>query len=333
MRHAARRLLPLAVALPMLAPLASPAEGQDGGIEDEIRNLGADNGRLYARPVTSGLGAGLGGGWFHSARSLGPLTVEIGVRGIGAFVPAEDDVFEPVLPAEVTVDELGRTFSDPYGSGEGLETPTAAGDGSGVVVRPAGEFRQALLEAGRSPSDFALRFPRGFDLPAVPAGAIQLDVGVAPGVDVAGRFVPEIEIDSEVGSVQSLGGGVKLAVSEWVLLDPPVDLAVTAGIQSVDVGDYLSTDARHASLVVSRTFSALTLFASGTLEDSDSEVTYTVESDVLPSGGTTVSFEDDGANSGRFTTGFSLDLLFLQLKADYSASEYQTVSAGVGVRF
>lgn len=333
MRDTVRALLFLLVP-GLLAPVVSPAAAQDGSIEDEIRTLGADNGRLYGRPVTSGLGAGLAAGWFHSARSLGPLGVEIGVRGVGAFVPAEDETFAPVLPSEVTVDELGgRTFSAPYGSGDGLETPTAVGDGAGVVVPPRGEFREALLDAGLSPADFALRFPRGFDLPAVPVGAVQLNVGVAPGVDVAGRLVPEVDIDENVGSVQSVGGAVKLSVTDWIFVAPPVDVAVAGGIQSVDVGDYLSTDTRHASLLVSRSISSLTLFASGTLEDSDSEVRYTVESDVLPEGGTTIAFEDEGANSGRFTAGFSLDLLFLQLKADYSVAEYETVSAGVGVKF
>lgn len=322
------------LALALLAPLLSPAAAQEGRIEDEIRRLGADNGRLYGRPVTSGLGAGLAAGWFHTARSLGPLSVQVGVRGAGAFVPPEDESFQPVLPSEVTVDELGgRTFSEPYGTGEGVETPTAAGEGGGAAVVPAGEFRDALIEAGHSPSDFALRFPRGFDIPTVPAGALQLDVGVAPGVDVVGRLVPEVEIDDQVGTVQSLGGAVKLSVTDWIHVSPPVDLAVAGGLQSVDVGDYLSTDTRHLSLLVSRKLSALTLFASGTLEDSDSEVEYTLESDVLPEGGTTVNFEEDGANSARLTAGFSLDLLFLQLSADYSVAEYQTVSAGVGVRF
>lgn len=333
MRHAVRAF-PFLLVPALLAPLLSPAAAQDGGIEDQIRSLGADNGRLYGRPVTSGVGAGLAAGWFHGARSLGPLSVEVGVRGVGAFVPAEDETFEPVLPSEVSVDELGgATFSDPYGTGDGLETPTAAGDGAGVVVPPEGEFREALVDAGLSPADFALRFPRGFDLPAVPVGALQLNVGVAPGVDIAGRLVPEIEIDQEVGSVQSVGGAVKLSVSDWMYVSPPVDVAVSAGIQNVEVGDYLSTDTRHASLLVSRSISALTLFASGTLEDSDSEVEYTVESEVLPEGGTTLTFEDEGANSGRFTAGFNLDLLFLQLKADYSVAAYETVSAGVGVRF
>lgn len=319
------------------ALLTLPAAGlsaQDGDVEERLRTLGSENGRLYAQPVGSGIGAGLNSGWFHSARGLGPLHVEIGVRAVGAFVPGEDERFRPVLPAEVTVEELGgRTFQDPYGSGEELRTPTAVGEGPGVTVEPRGALRQALLDEGLSPSDFALRFPRGFDLPAVPVGALQLNVGVARGVDVAGRFVPSIEVDDDVGSVESAGGGLKLSVTDWLPAPPPVDVAVAGGIQTLDVGDYLSADSRHASLLVSRKLSVLTLFASGTLEETDVEVQYTVESELLPEGGTTVSFEDEGANTERLTAGFSLDLLFLQLTADYSLAEYESVSAGLGVTF
>lgn len=322
----------LAAAAAALAPSGTAA--QEDGIEEELRRLGADNGRRYARPITSGVGAGLAGGWFRSGTSLGPLGIEIGVRGIGAFVPAGDESFQPVLPSEVTVDALGgRTFSQPYGSSDGVTTPTAAGEGTGAVIQPAGELREALLAAGLSPSDFALRFPRGFDVPTVPVGALQLDVGVVPGVDVSGRLVPEIDVHDEVGAIQSIGGGVKLSMTDWVPGPAPLDLAVAGGVQTLHVGDYLTTDSRHVSLIVSRQLSALTLFASGGLEDAESEVEYTVESDVLPEGGTTVAFEDDGANSARLTTGFNLDLLFLQLSADYSVAEYQTVSAGVGVQF
>lgn len=319
-------------AAPLAAP--TPAQAQEDSVEEEIRRLGTANGPLYARPITSGLGAGLAAGWFRSARSMGPLTVEVGIRGVGAFVPPGDETFRPVLPSELTVEALGgRTFSEPYGTGEGLETPTAAGEGRGAVVQPAGEFRRTLLDAGLDPSDFALRFPRGFGLPAVPAGAVQLGLGVAPGVDVSGRFVPEVRLHDEVGSVRSVGGAVKLSVTDWVPSSTPVDLAVAGGLQTVDVGDYLSTETRHASLFASRELSALTLFVSGGLEDADSELEYRVENELLPEDGTTVTFEDDGANTARFTAGFGLDLLFLQLVADYSAARYETVSAGVGLRF
>ena len=325
-------VLALVLAAGLLPALPAPAEGQ--GIEDRIRTLGLENGRFYSHPVSSGLGAGLTSGWFHSARALGPLEFEVGVRAVGGFVPPEDESFRPVLPQEISVPELdGRTFADPFGTGVGLSTPTAVGEGAGIAVEPQGAFRQALLDEGLDPADFALAFPRGFDLPAVPVGSLQLNVGVARGVEVVGRFVPRIELNEDLGAVQSVGGGLKLSVTDWLDVPTFLDLAVGGGLQSFEVGDYLTADSRHVSLMASKGFSGLTLFAAGTLESSNVDVTYTVENPRLPEGGTTVAFEDEGENSARFTTGFSLDILFLQLTADYAVSDYQVVSAGLGVRF
>ena len=99
------------------------------------------------------------------------------------------------------------------------------------------------------------------------------------------------------------------------------------------MGDYLEADSRHATLVVSRSLSSLTLFVSGTAEATDYEVTYTLENPQLPDAGTTVSFEDEGANTAGLTAGLSLELLFVRLDASYSVSDYDVLRAGLGVGF
>lgn len=303
-------------------------------VEDRIRELGAENGRLYSHPVATGLGAALNAGWHHSAKALGPFHVEIGVRAMGALTPDRADFFQPVLPQEITSEDLGgRTFQDPYGDGEGLVTPTAVGEGRGITVQPQGEFRDALLAAGLNPADFALRFPDGFDIPTVPMGMLQVKLGLLQGVEATGRFIPSIEVSDDIGSIESLGGGLKLTVTDWVAGRFPLDVAVAGGIQSFDAGDYLSIDARHASLLVSRDFSVLTLYASGRLEESEVDVEYTVENPNLPESGTTVTFEDEGDNTSSFTAGFNLDLLFLQLDAGYTVSDYNLFTAGLGLQF
>jgi hypothetical protein len=317
-----------ALALALLLPVAVSAQS----IEEELELLGEDNGPLYTRPVSTGIGAGLNSGWFRSARARDPLRFEVSVRAVGTLVPDGEDSFQPILPDEVTVAELGgQTFRDPYGSGEGLTTPTATGEGDGIVVAPAGEFREALLLAGEDPAAFALEFPEGFDIPAVPVGVIQANLGVLPGVEVVGRFLPNIEIDDEVGSIDSFGGGLSLTVTEWLGPGVPVDVAVQGGLQTFDVGDYLSANSRFVSVMASRTFSVLTLFGAGTLEESDVEVEFDVQNPRLPEAGTTIRFDDQGENTARFTAGFQLDLLFLQLGADYSVSDYNVVTASLGV--
>lgn len=334
----ARRRAGAVVAIALLvasAALLVPGPMQAQGVEERIRVLEADNGRLYVRPVATGLGAGMNSAWFERAGTLDFLHVNLSVRAMGAIVPDESDRFRPVLPESVTVDELdGRTYTEPYGSGDGLVTPTATGTGPGVVVEPRGQLRQDLEdEPGVDPSDFALRFPRGFDIPAVPLAVLQGSIGLVAGTEATVRLVPSMEIDRDVGSLQSFGFGLKHNVSHWFADAVPLDLAVAGGIQSFEVGDYLEADSRYVAAIASKELAVLTLFASGALEESDVDVSYTLENPILPGSGTTVAFSDQGQNTSRLTTGFNLGLLFLQVGAAYTFSSYDVASVHLGLSF
>lgn len=308
-----------------------PVRAQDVG--EQLGSLVVENGRAYARPVGAGLGAAMNHGWFASARTLGAFEFEVGLNGVAAVVPPEAEHFEPVIPSRLTIPELGATFVDPYGSGQGVVTPTAAGQGAGARLMPQGAFRQTLLDEGLDPDDFALQFPPGFDLPALPMAVLQGSVGLPLGTQVTGRWLPSVEIDREIGEVRSAGAGLLHEVSRWVPGPVPVDVAVGGGFQHVEVGDYLTADTRHATLVVSHGLSALTLFASGTVEATDYEVTYTLTNPQLPEAGTRISFEDEGANTAALTAGVHLELLFLRLDASYTLSDYDVLRAGLGVGF
>ncbi len=320
-----------AAALALL--LAVPLQGQ--GLEDRLRALGAENGRRYSHPVSSGLAAGLASGWFHSADPLDVLGVEVSVRAAGSLVPEEDDSFRPALPEQVTVELDGErtTFSDPYGEGPGPRTPTASGTGRGQVVQPQGAFAEAIEDAGRAPSDFALRFPDGFDIPAVPLAVLQGSVGLPAGTEVTARLIPSFELHEDVGALSSLGFGVKHSIDQWIPGRLPVDLAVEGGIQSFEAGDYLSAESRHASLVASREVGVLTLYGAAGVEETEVDVSYTLASPVPGREDVEVAFSDEGDNTTRFTAGFNLDLLFLQLNAGYTVAEYRVLDASVGLTF
>ena len=324
-------LLTLAAVAAASAVPARAARAQDVG--EQLGSLAVENARAYARPVGSGVGAAMNRGWFASARSLGAFEVEVGLSAVAAVVPPDAERFEPVIPSRLSIPELNATFVDPYGSGQGVVTPTAVGQGAGARLMPQGAFRQALLDEGLDPDDFALEFPRGFDVPALPLAVLQASVGLPHGTQVTGRWLPSVEIDREIGEVRSAGAGVLHEVSRWVPGPVPVDVALGGGFQHVEVGDYLTADSRHATLVVSRELSALTLFASGTVEATDYEVTYTLTNPRLPDAGTTFSFEDEGTNTAALTGGIHLELLFLRLDASYTLSDYEVLRAGLGVGF
>ena len=324
-------VITLAAAVAASAVPDRSASAQDVG--EELGSLTVENARAYARPVGSGLGAAMNRGWFASARSLGAFEVELGLSGVAAIVPPEAERFEPVIPTRLTIPELEATFVDPYGSGQGVVTPTAAGQGAGARLMPQGAFRQALLDEGLDPDDFALQFPPGFDVPALPMAVLQASVGLPYGTQVTGRWLPSVEIDREIGEVRSAGAGLLHEVSRWVPGPVPVDVALGGGFQHVEVGDYLTADSRHATLVVSRALSALTLFAAGSVEATDYEVTYRLTNPRLPDAGRTFFFEDEGTNTAALTGGIRLELLFLRLDASYTLSDYDVLRAGLGVGF
>lgn len=316
----------LAAALLAVLPASSGAQG----IEESLRSLGAENARLYGHPVVSGMGAALNSGFWHTARVHRPLGFDFGVRAMGAWIPRSADTFVPVLPA--SVEFSGQTYADPYGPAPGvpLASPTALGDGEGIVLQPRGAFRDALLEAGENPRGYEIALPRGFDFPAMPMAVAQLGLGVGYGTEAIVRFLPDIHLHDDVGSVGLFGFGVKHSVDRWLPGPSPFHLAISAGWQRLTVGEYLEARARQVSLVASRDVAFLTVYAAGMLEATTVDVEYTVEGTAgipgLPAEGETVAFSDEADNSARFTLGTTFNFFALRLNADYSFSEYDVLT-------
>lgn len=315
------------------AVLALPPAAPGQEVERKLRALDRQNARLYARPITAGLGPAMNSGWHRGANVRGPLQFSVDFPITAAFVPVADERFRPRPPQSITVEMGGeqRTYEDPYGTAAGRTTPSVAGPEEGVVLLPMGQFREDLQERGESLADFALRFPDGLDLSAIPVLAPQATLGLVKGTEVSVRWIPSLEVTEVVGPAEGFGLGGQHSVSQWLPEGFPLDVAVAAGFQELEVGDYLSAESRTAQLSISESLSILTLYVAGGLEDSDVEISYAVEDPVLPGTGGTVSFRDGGANERRFTVGLSLDLLFLEMAADYTVSEYDVVHASVGV--
>jgi hypothetical protein len=323
MRTRLRAVRVLAAAL-LLAGTATGLRAQS--VSRSIQLLAARDARLYLHPVTTGIGAALNSSWFRSARVHAPLHFDVGVAAMGALVPNADDTFRPFLPD--TVGFQGTVYRDPYGAGRGPATATAVGPGKGVTIDPQGDFRQALIAAGENPSSYALSFPDGYDIPAVPMALIQARAGLPFGNEVTIRWLPSVTVDQDLGAVKSFGVGLKHSITHWFPRFP-VDVAVEGGLQSLHVGDYLTGSARQAALIVGRDFSVLSLFAAGELEHSDVTIRYTVDNPNLPDDRLRLTVHDQGDNASRLVAGFSLDFFILKLSAAYTRSSYNVVSAGI----
>ena len=311
---------------------AQVLDADDGDIEGAIATLTTQDAALFIRPVTNGLGAGMNTAWFSTAGSHGLGGFDLGVRIVGAFVPAEDELFSPSLPGSIIFQ--GQAYSNPYGAQNGglVATPTATGDGTGLTLVPQGEFRNALVGAGQNPDNFDVTYPDGFDFPFVPFAAIQGAVGVGGGAEVILRWVPSFEPDPDVGSISMFGFGLKYSLDRLVPRSP-VRLAVAYGHTEFDVGDYLSGRSNEVSLIGSLGTPIVTVYGAATYEDSDFDVQYTFENPNatpgLPADGELIQFEQDGANSTRLTLGTTLGFGPGRLNVDYAVANYNVLSVGL----
>ena len=324
-------LAPVLLAASLLA-LPATAAGQtvDGeSVTDRLRLLAEGNAKRYLHPVASGLGAGLNAGFFETAGSDDGIHVRAGVQVSGSLIPDEGDTFRPILPETFTFRD--RTFQDPYLiQGPRTTSPTAAGEGDGVLLVPSDDLEQAIRDAGENPSDFEIAFPEGFDIPAVPLVMGEASLQLPTGTGAMVRFLPEVDLSDEVGSISSYGFGVRQSVTTF-LQRPPVDVAVGAGYQKLTLGDIVDASGTSIDVTVSRDLDLITVFASGGYENTSVDVTYTFDNPTnipgQPADGETISFEDDGENSSHFTGGVQMNLFVARLSVSYTTSSYDVLQA------
>lgn len=314
----------LALLLATFAP--ATARAQDAEVIRQIETLAIVNAPLYLAPITNGVSAALNRGTFFTARPRGAVGFEVGIVAMGAWVPEVDESFVPVLPAQVTFD--GQTFDDPYGT-SAEPTPTVAGEGDGVVIQPGAELAAAAVAAGRDPSELALRFPGGLDVPVVPFAVLHGALGLPGGTEVSIRGFPSIELHGAIGGIGALGFGVTHSLSQYLPLQV-LNVAAHLSWQSTDVGDYLDAEVLGYGLLASLDAGPVSIFGSGLREDPDVTIGYTVANPdghpALPRDGLRVAASPDLESTTRYTAGATLHLLALKLSAAWTFGDYETLA-------
>lgn len=327
----------LAGALLVLLLAAAPAAGQT--VSDRIRGLTEENARLYVDPAVTGVGTGLTSGFLNGGDVLAPLGFDFGARVSGSLVPdrVSARAFAPVLPKEVTFRD--ERYADPYRieggrscpSGGGATcSPTVVGNGEAAVFAPRGEFRDALVRAGEDPAEWRVPLPSGYDVPAVPVPMGELNMGLPSGTEAMVRFFPRVDPGGDVGRVSAFGVGLKHSVSQWIPGGFPLDVAVAAGWQRASVGDVVRATGKTAGIAVSRDLALITVFASGALERSEVDVTYTLNGKLAEATDRSpVSFVQEGRNRERVTAGLRVDIMVAHLTVAHANSDYDVLRANL----
>ncbi|TVP43385.1 MAG: hypothetical protein EA350_13845 [Gemmatimonadales bacterium] len=315
----------IAVLVPVLGVTPQALEGQSA--QDRIQGLGIENAERYIDPVARGLGLALTAGIFDRATVLPAFHVDLGVRIAASFRSEADRTFDAVLPASFEWDHPAtgpRSFQNPLAPVEGsLTTPSAMGEGPGIVVEPAGEFRQALLQAGENPDAYRVAFPAGLDLSLVPAAALYVSMGVGFGTEITLRALPGVRVSPDLGNFSGTGFAVKHEISRWI--DSPVDLAVGVGSQNLSVDEFFEASAMEGWLLVGKAVGPLSFYGTGGLRRATVDVEYRVDNPNeipgLPADGTVVTFQPDLGTRAAWGGGIRLQLLLLNLAGQYNGGE------------
>lgn len=171
-----------------------------GSADDAEKLLG-----VYISPYANGIGAGLSGGWYNTAKPHSTLGFDLTVTLNVAIIPTADKTFNPQTiglgegSSIVTRVDISENSS-----------PTAAGKlSAGPEVVYYTEIEGTEYELAR----FNLPKGSGFGYTLNPM--IQAGIGIYKETEIIVRYSPELQY-GEGGKVGLWGVGVKHSLKQWI---------------------------------------------------------------------------------------------------------------------
>ncbi|MDI6767187.1 MAG: hypothetical protein QME52_10230 [Bacteroidota bacterium] len=364
-----RYIISLVIFLVLIIWTVPVLQAQD--LEETLGKLAEDAARGYVQPIVSGFGADMNSGWFYrapEAKKLG-IDLDFGLVAMGAFMgdvrtfsASSSFQFDRIIFDQMTAGlptfggfrdsirnqlysrQLGVTISGPTIVGAKNDSIMVRFSGGDVTFKIFDPVKQSLEDTSINllPADQAI--PVGGileDIPMLPFAAPQLSIGTVYGTKIAFRYLPDIEIDSTIGSFSYFGFGIQHNPFMWIPLpEPPLDVSLGFFTQTLKVGKIFQSSATLFGAQASKTFGPGTLnitpYAGLSIESSSMTFTYDYIS-INPLTGEESKrenkFELEGDNSVRFTLGFSLKLAVIKINADYNIAKYNSISAGFGFIF
>ncbi|MBI3578233.1 MAG: hypothetical protein HY089_02340, partial [Ignavibacteriales bacterium] len=168
----------------------------------------------------------------------------------------------------------------------------------------------------------------------VPLATPQLTFGTIAGTQVTIRYLPEIEINSEMGKVKYFGFGIQHNPGVWFAGELPLDVSASYFTQKLEAGNVFEAKTTafgvNASKRLGWGFLNLTPYVGYMLEKSTLTFTYDYMLDTqagkIPQ---KIVFELEGENKSRLTLGLSIKVLVVNVNADYNIGKFNSFTAGV----
>lgn len=302
----------------------------------QLSRVAGTNAVNYLSPLLSSLGADLNSGFYHSADLHDVLGFDVGLKAGVVLVKDQDKIFDFVLPPQISYTYQGVPFKLTAGvdyDGVISGTPTALGENTGKAVKVKSTSAFVPL---RGQTIFTT--PGGFNMKYVPLVMPQAAIGLPFGLEVVGRFVPNMTLTNNVGKVNFIGFGLRHSLDQYIPL-MPIDVSIHFMTQKLTISDMNDNKILGASgtaygIEVGKSLVLFTVYAGYQIEKSSWTLEPYSYSDPSTATSLKVSgFSVDGQNTSRFHAGVRLLLLIVNIHADYSFAKQPVIAAGVGISF
>ncbi len=317
----------------------------------------------YIGPIAKGFGAGMNGGWYHTAKPHGLARFDVTLSINAANIPDADKDFD----ASKLV----------------LQNLTLANNANNVAqtfagISSIGSNNAVFQVNGTSPftntdtvfSSFGA--PAGYKINNCYAPTVQLAVGLLKNTELMIRYCPTNNV-ANYGKIGLVGLGIKHSLKQWIPIvnKLPFDLSAYAGFTRLNISSNLSllpdaftnmktgksssfdnqvfaltTTAQTYGVILSKKVLMVTVYAGlnyqassttielngdyplTSFEDRLTDVNYGKKViDVLTN---PVNINVDGANGATATVGGRFKFLFLTVNASKTFGEYPLTSVGLG---
>lgn len=344
---------------------------QDEGVESTLKKMAGDAAKGFVQPIVTGFGANLNGGWFHKApkSKIFGIDLEVGLVAMGTFTTDENKTFQ--------VDGAFKFSGGPVGSGSQAENIASGISNWNLLPNPqkqqvidqiASQQFQVGIKGptivGTKQDTMKITFPGqtitagslNYNVPTqvialdgvtgvldgaamIPLAAPQFSIGTIFGTQATFRYLPEVEIDKEIGKFKYFGFGIQHNPGIWFPNPLPIDIAASFFTQNLSVGTIFETKATAFGINASKQFGFaflnVTPYAGFMFESSKMTISYAYTT--IGPGNTeitdNINFELEGANTTRLTVGLSIRLLVLNINADYNIGKNNSATAGLFFAF
>lgn len=332
--HAILAALLLALSTSGSAQTVSPQTVQDD-LGKQLSKVAGQNAISYISPILSAWGADLNSGFYHSADLHDILGFDVGLKVGAVLVKDEDRVFDLVLPDQIVYNDPARgrfTLTAGVDYDKVIPgAPTAFGDPDGKAVKVKSTSPFIPLQG-----QTIFTTPRGFDLKYAPLLMPQAAIGLPLGLEVVGRFVPNVTLPGDVAKFNFIGFGIRHNIDQYIPMFP-INVAIHFMTQKLTISDLNDNKIVGASgtaygIEVSKSLILFTLYGGYQIEKSSWDIEPYNYSD--PKTATVINvpgFSVDGKNTSRFHAGVRFLLLVINVHADYSFATQPVVTAGVGI--